>query len=341
MLALLAPAAAAETLRIATYNVGLDRDGPGLLLRDILAGKAADAEAAADAIRKADPDILLLTGFDYDAGGVALAAFARLIGPGAYPHRFALRPNTGWATGLDLDGDGRRGGPGDAQGYGAFAGQGGMALLSRLPLDNAAVQDLSTVLWRDLSGADLPRRPDGTPFPSDEALAVQRLSTTGHWVVPVLLPGGGRLDLLAFYASPPVFDGPEDRNGRRAADELRLWTAYLDGGFGGPPAPLFVVLGDANLDPGAGDGDHDAIARFLADPRLTDPHPRDAEGALTTTDWPVPPGPLRVDYVLPSATLRVLGSGLGAATGGGGPLHRLVWVDVALPRAGLSAASGP
>lgn len=301
------------------------------MLRDIAAGKAPDAEAAARAIRAADPDLILLTGFDYDAGGAALAAFVGLIGPGAYPHRFALRPNTGRATGLDLDGDGRRGGPNDAQGHGDFAGQGGMALLSRLPLDGDAALDLSGVLWRDLPGADLPLWPNGRLFPSSEALAVQRLSTTGHWVVPVALPEGGRLDLLAFYASTPVFDGAEDRNGKRAADELRLWTAYLDGGFGGPPGPLFVVLGDANLDPVAGDGDRAAIARFLADPRLTDPQPRDAEGRKTTTDWPMPPGPLRVDYVLPSVALSVVDAGIGAATGEDGPVHRLVWVDVALP----------
>jgi hypothetical protein len=32
--------AAAETLRVATYNAALSRDAPGLLLRDILKGDA-------------------------------------------------------------------------------------------------------------------------------------------------------------------------------------------------------------------------------------------------------------------------------------------------------------
>ena len=253
-----------------------------------------------------------------------------MIGGGtpAYPARFALRPNTGLATGLDLDGDGRTGGPGDAQGFGRFSGQGGMAILSRLPVDEAAVTDLSALLWADLPGADLPRLPDGMPFPSAAAMAVQRLSTTGHWDVPLILPDGGRLHLLVFYASPPVFDGPEDRNGKRAADELRLWTAYLDSRLGRtPPEDRFVILGDANLDPEGGDGDRAAMAAFLADPRWQDPRPLAPDDSAATALWPPPAGELRVDYVLPSADMDVRAAGL-ADPGGDGPRHRLVWVDL-------------
>jgi hypothetical protein len=286
---------------------------------------------AADTIRSADPDIVLLLDFDYDATGSALAAFVALIGPDAYPYRFARRPNTGMATGLDLDGNGRRGEPRDAQGYGEFSGQGGMAVLSRLPLATAEARDLSALLWRDLPGAVLPTYPDGTAFPSPEAMAVQRLSSTAHWDLPVNLPGGGRLHLLAFHASPPAFDGPEDRNGKRAADELRLWAAYLDGRLPDPPPQSpFVILGITNIDPLRGDGDHAVMADFLADPRWSDPFPHDAAGKTDTADFPAPLGPLRVDYILPSADLAVAASGLGPETEGG-PVHRLIWVDVTVP----------
>lgn len=217
MAALLAPPASADTLRIATYNADLTRKGPGLLLRDVLTGTDPQIEAAAAVVAAAHPDILILTGIDYDYGLTALGAFAARVaaagGPN-YDHRFALRPNTGMTTGLDLDGDGRLGAPGDAQGFGEFSGQGGMAILSRLPIDAGQAQDYSAFLWRDLPGSLI----NGAGL-SEDAAAMQRLSTTGHWAVPVTLPGGKKLTVLAWLATPPVFDGPEDRNGRRNHDE--------------------------------------------------------------------------------------------------------------------------
>jgi hypothetical protein len=228
---LLAGGAFAEPLRIATYHTELSRDGPGLLLRDMRRDDAQVA-AVAQVIAAADADVLLLLGIDYDLDLMALGALAdRLAALGApYPYRFALRPNTGMATGLDLDGDGRRGGPRDAQGYGRFAGEGGMAVLSRLPIRSEEVRDFSGMLWRDLPGALLP---DGM---APDVQAAQRLSTTAHWEVPLDLPQGGTLRLLGWHATPPVFDGPEDRNGRRNHDEAAFWLRLFDGSLPLPPA---------------------------------------------------------------------------------------------------------
>ena len=343
----------AEPVRVATYSPELTRDGPGLLLRDILKGEDPQVAAVVSVIVSANPDILLLTGFDFDAGQAALDALAdRLEAAGAsYPHRFSLRPNTGMATGLDMDGNGRSGEPRDAQGWGRFAGEGGMALLSRYPVETASVRDLSLLLWKDIPGAELPRV-GGAPFPSAEAQAIQRLSTTGHWIVRIGWPGREPLTLLAFSATPPVFDGPEDLNGLRNADEIGLWQALLDGALAQEaPASAFVLLGNANLDPADGDGRREAISALLADSRLQDPKPaspggsaeadRDQSGppALDTADWPGGaengPGNLRVDYVLPSADLAVQASGVvwpsaGAAllTARAASRHRLVWVDL-------------
>jgi hypothetical protein len=117
---------------------------------------------------------------------------------------------------------------------------------------------------------------DGQPFPSAKGKAGQRLSSTGHWIVPVATPGGP-LTLLAWAATPPVFDGPEDMNGLRNADELALWSRVLDGASG--PAPKdFAVLGGAELDPADGEGLRADMAAFLADLRLQDPCPT-SEGA--------------------------------------------------------------
>jgi len=181
--------------------------------------------------------------------------------------------------------------------------------------------------------------------------AVQRLSSTGHWRVPIEAPGGV-LTLLASSHTPPVFDGPEDRNGLRNRDELRLWEAVLDGKFGAVPED-FVIAGNLNLDPMDGEGLKDAMQAFLADPRLQDPTPQSNGGALAadpshvgdpaldTADWSDNgPGNMRVSYVLPAATWQVTDAGvfwpapddpdavlLGRDGFAAGP-HRLVWVDI-------------
>ncbi|MBE3639176.1 endonuclease/exonuclease/phosphatase family protein [Mangrovicoccus algicola] len=318
-------AAPAAELRVAVYNAELDREGPGLLLRDILRG-AEDVAAAAALIARVSPDILLLTRFDYDLDLAALSAFNDRLGPARYPHLFALRPNTGRATGLDLDRDGRLGEPEDAQGFGRFAGQNGMAILSRHPFGPA--RDFSALLWRDLPGARLPMAGAG-PFWGAEVLDHLRLSTTGHWDVPVGI-GDRVLHLLAFHASPPVFDGPEDRNGLRAAEELRFWRLYLDGAFG-PPPPVFVLLGTANIDPGKGDGRRAEMRALLEDPRLQDPAPADGTGGTDTADFGAAPGRLRTDYLLPAAGISVQAAGLAWPEAAEGGRHALVWADLRLP----------
>lgn len=356
---LTAPPLAAEPVRIGQFTVPLSRQGPGLLLRDIRRGEDEEIAATVAIIARVRPDILMLSGIDYDLDGVALAAFADLLRNAGidYPHSFADRPNSGTATGLDLDGDGRLGGARDAQGYGRFAGQGGLAILSRFPIDDAGVRDFSLVLWRDMP--TVPMADDGTPILDDRALPVQRLSSTSHWSVPVALPGGETLRVLTFHATPPVFDGPEDRNGLRNAAEIDFWRDHLDdtgGPFAMPDDALFVIAGVANLDPVDGDGRHYAIRNLLAHPRLQDPRPRsdggaeaadadqDGDPALDTADWPDgAPGNLRVSYVLPSVTLDVVDAGVfwpepfsrdAALLGSGGQAagrHRLVWVDVEVP----------
>lgn len=334
----------AETLRIASWNLGLDRTGPGLLVQDIAGGQDPQIAAIVRVLLALDADVILLTSVDYDRQGVALQLLAERVqsGGSGYPYRFAFRPNTGMQTGFDVDGNGKPADPEDAQGFGLFSGQGGMAVLSRLPLDTPGARDFSGFLWRDLPGAMLP-----------EAMApgltrVQRLATTGFWDVPVLTEAGP-LHLLAWHATPPVFDGPEDRNGRRNHDEAAFWSLFLKGALPieAPPGP-FVLLGDGNLDPLDGDGLRDGIATLLADPALQDPAPKGSHGrvepdqagdpALDTAIYDALGG-LRLDYVLPSAGLKVTGSAvlwppesdplwpdLKAASH-----HFPVWVDIELP----------
>ena len=351
---MLATPAPAEPLRVATYNTELSRRGPGILLGDALSERDDQVEAVARVIAETAPDIIVLQGIDWDMQNATLSALAGRVAAHGHPlpHAFAAQPNAGMRTGLDHDGDGRTTGWRDAQGFGRFTGAGGMAVLSRFPVRGEAVRDFSTLLWADLPGADLPVV-NGDLFPNPQIYDVQRLSSVAHW--DVLIDGpDGPLHLLTWHATPPVFDGPEDRNGRRNADEAALWVHYLNNALPTPaPDGPLIVLGDANLDPEDGDGKRWAVDALLNHPRLTPAAPRSAGGvaaanaghrgdpALDTADWDDEgPGNLRVSYVLPSRDFRVLNSGVvwpapgedGAELVATASRHRLVWVDLELQR---------
>lgn len=279
-------------MTLAFWNAGLEQAGPGQLLAEVTRGDAPAIGTALSMIDALDADILVLGGVDYDAGGLALAALnARLARP--FPHLAPLRPNAGLATGFDLDGDGRLGGPGDAQSFAAFPGQGGMAILSRLPLLPEASRDFTGLLWRDLPGAMLPTLPEG-------ASAVLRLSSNGHHETAVALPDGRTLRLLTWHGGAPAFDRGTDLNRRRNADETRFWHLLLTGDLPfPPPEPPFVLIGQANADPQRGAGDPGPIRALLSDPRLQDAIPGE------TTDYGGTVGKLRVSYILPMAGLRI------------------------------------
>ncbi|OOY29904.1 hypothetical protein BMI90_05005 [Thioclava sp. L04-15] len=340
----LAGPAAAETLRVATWDAGLSRSGPGLLLQDIEKGDP-QVVAVREVIDTVSPDILLLTGIDWDYDGQALDALNRSLAT-PYPYFYAPRSNSGMQSGADLNGNGVLGEARDAQGYGRFPGQGGMALLSRRPIRADAARDFSDLLWRDLPGTMI-----GKTGMSDEAQAVQRLSSSAHWDVPVEIGTGAPLHLLAFAATPPVFDGPEDRNGWRNHDEAAFWLRYLDGDLPEtPPARTYILLGDANLDPADAEGRRAALQSLLSGGFLQDPAPR-SKGAelaadadhkgdpgLDTADFDGP-GNLRLDYVLPSSDLKIAAAGVVwpapdaplAKAAARASRQKLVWVDIVLP----------
>ena len=111
-----------------------------------------------------------------------------------------------------------------------------------------------------------------------------RLSSKSHWDVPIDVDGR-IVHILAAHPTPPTFDGPEDRNGMRNADEIGFWADYIagvDSGWitddagvsGGLTADAeFVILGDLNSDPLDGDslaGAADQVSRSTAqDPQPT------------------------------------------------------------------------
>jgi len=365
-------------VRCATFNVAMHRQQPGALLAELQGGDCEQARRVAAIVQQNEIDVLLLCELDHDDAGAAAAAFADRylavsqdgLPPIRFDHRFVAPVNTGLPSGLDLDGDGRTGGPGDAWGYGAFPGQYGMALLSRHPILADRARTFRELRWSAMPQA---LRPAGTY--DDATWARLRLSSKSHWDVPIGIGSVGEqhvVHVLCCHPTPPVFDGPEDRNGCRNHDEIRFWVDYLtpgrdgwivdDAGVAGglPRGAPFVLLGDLNCDPVDGDARRAALAALLAHPAVFDPEPRSEGGAeaaqrqwgmnhghrgdpaLDTGDFPdeegAGPGNLRLDYVLVARTLRTFGNGVHwpparepASRRIDASDHRLVWVDVGAP----------
>ena len=373
--------AGTTTLRVATFNASLTGDqhlGRGEpvtgteLFTELAAGNNARIGNIAEIIQRVRPDILLLNEFDYtqDASRGVDAFRANYLQrpqngaePIDYPWFYTAPVNTGIDSGLDLDRDGIASGKGgDALGYGLYPGHYGMLVLSRYPINAASVRSFQQLLWRDMPGNLLTetRAPDGEPWYSPAAQAILPLSSKSHWDVPIQV-GAHTVHLLASHPTPPVFDGPEDRNGKRNHDEIRFWNDYLSGGAGsawigddqgnrgGFDGELFILAGDLNASPVEGDAIPGSIRNLLQHPRIDAATvPTSIGGAAQQPDNPHAAGHtasfgLRVDYVLPaaSAAWRIIDAGV-FWPASDDPLsslvknprqssdHRLVWVDLAL-----------
>jgi hypothetical protein len=342
-----------QTVRFATFNASLNRNFAGQLISDLSSPGNDQADAVAEIIQRTRPDVLLINEFDFDdqgPGGSSLAG--RLFqdnylsvphGTAAsieYPYRFVAPSNTGIPSGFDLNNNGSVGGPDDAYGFGFFPGQFGMAVYSMFPIDQDAVRTFQLFLWRDMPGALLPDDPN-TAAPADwyspAELAVFRLSSKSHWDVPIQI-GRKTVHFLVSHPTPPVFDGPEDRNGTRNHDEIRLWADYVhpsrsgyivddEGVRGGlRPGALFVIAGDQNSDPLDGDSIPGSAQLLLDHPLINTKVTPDSEGAVEqaerqgganlshrgdprfdTADFSdVAPGNLRADYVLPRKNIQIV-----------------------------------
>ncbi len=283
-----AAVAAATTVRFATFNVSMFRSRSGRLCEELADPAMQQARLAAAILQEIRPDVVLLNEFDWDAEGESARLFRQnflAVGQGGrppidYPYAYVPETNTGIASGLDLDRDskivtepGSRAYGGDAFGFGEFPGQYGFIVLSRFPIEVEDVRSFRLLRWRDLPGASIPEG-----WYSPQALDLLRLSSKNHVDVPIRI-GARVVHLLASHPTPPTFDGPEDRNGARNADEIRFWSLYLQddgnewlvddqGRTGGLGTGPFVIAGDLNSDPADGDSRHHAIRDLLTNSRL-------------------------------------------------------------------------
>ena len=292
------------------------------MLRDIKRGKDEQIDAFIALLTRVRPDIIALQGIDYDLRETALIALIDALGDAGtpYPYHFTSAPNAGQASNLDLNGNGALGDADDAHGFGRYNGMGGMAVLSRLPIQMEELEDYTSMLWRDLSDNIYPMV-DAGPFGGADVFEAHRLSSRNHWVVPIGTPDHGTLRLMTFHATPPLYDGEEDRNGRRNHDEVAFWNAYLQQSTSMQP---FVLLGTANIDPKRGSGRRGAIKKLLASPLLQNPFGNTPTAVFSEA---MPDG-LQVDYLLPSTDWKVIAQGI--ETSPAASRHSLLWVDIAL-----------
>lgn len=337
-----------NSIRVATFNVALNRNNEGDLLKELESGNPEKVCKIAAMIQMVRPDVLLLNEVDYDGGKTLSALEKNFLGkpqlgqqPIEYAHRYVQAVNTGIDTKLDLNNDRRMGTADDAFGYGRFPGQYGMAVLSMHPIDVENVRTFQNFLWKDMPNALLPTDPKtGKSWYSDEAIEIFRLSSKSHWDLPISV-GSKSFHFCVCHPTPPVFDREEDRNGKRNHDEIRLWADYIsnqcewlydDKGTKGGLAKgeSFIIAGDLNADPNDGDSTNNAIDQLLKHELIqATPVPTsnggkfyaEKEGKVNLEHKGNPlhdtanfndgsVGNVRIDYVLPSKNLTITNQGV-------------------------------
>lgn len=370
-----------EKIRVATFNVSMEAlnyipyvkeqtpSVEGGELTNALSKQHQQIKNIAEIIQTVNPDIILLNEFDGDnEQHLALRVFINeYLAKGQnkqqgshYPYFYQGPVNTGVVSPFDLNNNGEVGVlPADAYGFGYFPGHFAMALLSKYPIDNANIRTFQKFLWQDMPNALAPIDPSTKqPWYSTKAWAGLRLSSKSHWDIPIDV-NGQRIHVIASHPTPPVFDGPEDRNGKRNHDEIRFVNDYVSavnsdyiyddkgqkGGLQGQQR--FIVLGDLNASATDGDAVHAGINDLLLNPLIQDPKPISKGGKAHTPDnanaqthtayWR-----MRADYVLPSTfgftitdsgvfwpslsdeTFRLIKDRAASSD------HRLVWVDLTI-----------
>lgn len=364
-----------KSIKVATFNVSMDATnylergnvGFGIELIQELKNNSEQIRNIAEIIQHVRPDILLLNEFDYiknPSQGIEkfISNYLNVSQNGTkpinYPYFYYAPVNTGVATEFDLNNDGKKSGNmADAFGFGHFPGHFAMVLLSKYPIDNNNIRTFQKFLWKDMPNASKPINPTtGELWYNKEEWQALRLSSKSHWDLPITVDNK-TIHILASHPTPPVFDGPEDRNGARNHDEIRFWNDYItaensayiydDTGIKGglKSHDSFIIIGDQNASPDEGGARRDGIRNLLANPLTNNDVVPSSLGGQNNSDSPFAKNhtagwKMRADYVLPSRSgLSIEKSGIFwpekisslyrlIETRASSSDHRLVWLEL-------------
>lgn len=343
-----------KSLRVASFNALLTFENEGELAEQLASPSPESLDRftkVAEIIQRVRPDVLLINEFDYDAENFSAKRFlADYLNVGQndqdaidYPYLYAPPSNTGvpilndQGEPIDTNQNGRID-PGDYHGWGEFPGRYAMLVLSKYPIDHDNIRTFQNLTWASFPQSKIPQN-HYHPDAHDRI----RLSSKNHADVPVIV-NGKPIHLLISHPTPPVFDGPEDRNGKRQYDEMGIWRTYISTSTSAPlrddenrPAKLgnnlpFIIMGDLNADPNDGESMPGAVQQLTEHWRVNATVTPASEGAVEaaekqgdsnlthrsppkydTADFSEGsrgPGNLRVDYVLPSNQFDILDAGV-------------------------------
>lgn len=365
------PVQTSQNIRFASYNVALYRSETGGLAKDLSSGRDTQIQNVAAVIQQIQPDVIALMEFDYDPTGKLLADFQKnylmVSQQGGktiqYAYSKSIASNTGILSPHDYNNDGKIALPEDAYGFGRYEGQYAFAILSKYPIDEANIRSFQKLRWSSMPEAKQPINTDETTYYDAAEWSDFRISSKNHIDLPLQLSADKVVHVILAHPTPPVFDGPEDRNGLRNYDEIRLLKDYISnaaylvddqGRKGGlSPDASFVIMGDLNADPLDGDSYPGAIHQLLEHPLIHQELARGAQvprsnGGTAHNQAKEDKGDpaydtaffgKRIDYVLPSKDFEVKKSGVFWPAPGEALYeqvkdkkasdHLLVWVEVA------------
>lgn len=374
-------------LRVATFNVSMEAlnyaeqtkqdtvNIKGDELSDALQNNHQQIKNIAEIIQRVNPDIILLNEFDrVDDSATNIRYFINKYLSKSqnnqqainYPYFYQGAVNTGVEVNGDLNHDGISNQlPADTHGFGHFVGHYGMALLSKYPIDEKAIRTFQKFKWHHMPNALKPIIPEThQPWYTEDTWQALRLSSKSHWDIPIKV-NDKTIHILASHPTPPVFDGPENRNGNRNHDEIRFWFDYINEEQGAyiyddkqhkgalKANRRFIIVGDQNASSVEGGAvittDSQGITALLNSEKIQDPLPtslggknhssENTNGIHHTANWA-----MRADYVLPSTfgliikksgifwpkknedTYRLIENRQTSSD------HRLVWLDVELTK---------